>query len=285
MEEEKIASEQQDKIKEYENLVALRNKIKSEAKKQIKEIKLSALKKLAEIDTKSAKKLATRQKRDEKKALEAGIPKRYSIGEEIFNSVTHGIGAGLSIAALVLLIVRAVFNAPEGETGFYVTGFTLFGASLFVLYIMSTLYHALTPYGAKKVFAVFDHASIYLLIAGTYTPFCLGPIRGPWGWSIFGVIWGLAILGITFYSIFGSRMRILSAFTYVLMGWLVVIVYRPIITSVPEITVKFLFYGGIAYTIGVIFYALKKIKWTHSIWHIFVLAGSILHFFSVYFMI
>ena len=150
---------------------------------------------------------------------------------------------------------------------------------------MSTLYHALTPYGAKKVFAVFDHASIYLLIAGTYTPFCLGPIRGPWGWTIFGVIWGLAILGITFYSIFGSRMRILSAFTYVLMGWLVVIVYRPIITSVPEITVKFLFYGGIAYTIGVIFYALKKIKWTHSIWHIFVLAGSILHFFSVYFMI
>ena len=132
MEEEKIASEQQDKIKEYENLVALRNKIKSEAKKQIKEIKLSALKKLAEIDTKSAKKLATRQKRDEKKALEAGIPKRYSIGEEIFNSVTHGIGAGLSIAALVLLIVRAVFNAPEGETGFYVTGFTLFGPCFYL---------------------------------------------------------------------------------------------------------------------------------------------------------
>lgn len=287
MEKESLMSDSNihENIQPCESFKSFKKQLKAQEKEQIRAIRLNTLKKLAEVDTKSAKKLISRQMRDEKKALEASVPKRYSIGEEIFNSVTHGIGAGLSIAALVLLIVRAAFNAPEGETGFYVTGFTLFGTSLFVLYIMSTLYHALTPYGAKKVFAVFDHASIYLLIAGTYTPFCLGPIRGPWGWSIFGVIWGLAILGITFYSIFGSRMRILSAFTYVLMGWLVVIVYKPIITSVPEITVKFLFYGGLSYTIGVIFYALKKIKWTHSVWHIFVLAGSILHFFSIYFMI
>lgn len=229
--------------------------------------------------------LERRRIREERRIRESVLPKRYTIGEEIFNSVTHGIGAGLSIAAIVLLIIRAVFYAPVNARGFYVTGFSIFGASLFILYLMSTLYHALTPYGAKKVFAVFDHSSIYLLIAGTYTPFCLTVLRGTTGWVIFGVIWSLAVVGITFYAIFGSKMRIVSVVTYILMGWLIIFAIKPMVLSLPALSIKLLFAGGIAYTIGCIFYALKKIKWMHCIWHLFVMAGSVLHFFSVYFSI
>ncbi|AEE17827.1 channel protein, hemolysin III family [Treponema brennaborense DSM 12168] len=223
--------------------------------------------------------------RAERKAAEAAIPKRYSIGEEIFNSVTHGIGAGLAAAAIVLLIVRAVVYAPDDGKGFYITSFAVFGASLFVLYLMSTLYHALTPYGAKKVFAIFDHSSIYLLIAGTYTPFCLTVLRGTMGWVLFAVIWGLAVAGMTFYAIFGSRMRLLSAVTYVLMGWLVVVAFKPMSETLPWLSLVLLITGGVAYTVGCIFYALKKIKWMHSVWHLFVIAGSAFHFFSVYYSI
>ena len=122
---------------------------------------------------------------------------------------------------------------------------------------MSTLYHALTPYGAKKVFAIFDHTSIYLLIAGTYTPFCLTTLRGPIGWVLFGIIWALAIAGMTFYAIFGSRMRVLSAITYRLMGWLVVFSFKPMAEALPKLSLILLILGGVAYTVGCIFYALK----------------------------
>lgn len=268
--------------------------IKSAAKADIREIK-----ERRKIDIQEAKLTAVavvapekaarmREKADAaaaKRAAEAAIPKRYSIGEEIFNSVTHGIGAGLSVAAIVLLIVRAVIYAPAEGRGYYITSFTVFGVTLFILYIMSTLYHALTPYGAKKVFAIFDHSSIYLLIAGTYTPFCLTTLRGPVGWILFGVIWSLAAAGMTFYAVFGSRMRVLSAVTYVLMGWMVIFAFKPMVQALPRTSLILLIAGGATYTVGCIFYALKKIKWMHSIWHIFVMAGSILHFFSVYFSI
>lgn len=256
-------------------------RIKASAKKEIQQVKMEAYAALK--PAKAARKLERYQERLERKAYEATIPKRYSIGEEIFNSVTHGVGAGLAVAATVLLIVRAVLYAPADGRGFYVTSFAIFGASLVVLYLMSTLYHALTPYGAKKVFAIFDHSSIYLLIAGTYTPFCLTTLRGSVGWVLFGVIWGLAIAGMTFYAIFGSRMRILSAITYVLMGWLVVFAFKPMVQNLNPLSLKLVLAGGVAYTVGCIFYALKKIKWMHCIWHIFVMFGSILHFFSVYF--
>lgn len=256
-------------------------RIKASAKKEIQQVKMEAYAALK--PAKAARKLERYQERLERKAYEATIPKRYSIGEEIFNSVTHGVGAGLAVAATVLLIVRAVLYAPADGRGFYVTSFAIFGASLVVLYLMSTLYHALTPYGAKKVFAIFDHSSIYLLIAGTYTPFCLTTLRGSVGWVLFGIIWGLAIAGMTFYAIFGSRMRILSAITYVLMGWLVVFAFKPMVQNLNPLSLKLVLAGGVAYTVGCIFYALKKIKWMHCIWHIFVMFGSILHFFSVYF--
>lgn len=257
--------------------------IKDSAKKEIQQVKMEAYAALK--PAKAARKLDRQQERLERKAYEATIPKRYSIGEEIFNSVTHGVGAGLAVAATVLLIVRAVLYAPADGRGFYVTSFAIFGASLVVLYLMSTLYHALTPYGAKKIFAIFDHSSIYLLIAGTYTPFCLTTLRGSVGWVLFGIIWGLAVVGMTFYAIFGSRMRILSAITYVLMGWLVVFAFKPMVQNLNPLSLKLVLAGGVAYTIGCIFYALKKIKWMHCIWHIFVMFGSVFHFFAVYFSV
>lgn len=269
-------------------------KIKEEAKNRIKEVKSSAKKEIEQIKmncyaalepAKAARRIEKNKEKQERKAMESSIPKRYSIGEEIFNSVTHGIGAGLAVAATVLLIVRAVVYAPEGDKGFYVTSFSIFGASLIVLYLMSTLYHALTPYGAKKVFAVFDHSSIYLLIAGTYTPFCLTALRGPIGWTLFGVIWGLAIIGVTLYAIFGSRMRILSVITYILMGWMIIFAIKPMIQSLNPLSLRLVIAGGVAYTLGCIFYALKKIKWMHCVWHIFVIFGSMFHFFAVYFSV
>ena len=213
--------------------------------------------------------------------------KRYSIGEEIANAITHGIGAQLSIAALVLLVIKAALFAPEAYKATYIAAFTIFGASLVILYLASTLYHALKNPTAKKVFGIFDHSSIYLLIAGTYTAFCLTVLRGPLGWTIFGIIWGLAITGITFYSIFGSRMRTLSAITYIPMGLVIFFAAGPlkerlVAMSGSNVSWYFLLAGGACYIVGTLFYAMKKVKWAHSIWHLFVIAGSLMHFFSVF---
>lgn len=265
-----------------------RKKLKEDAALQIRGIKRNLKISLHADNTayleKLEKKEISRLQYDKAKAEYNANPKRYSIGEEIFNSVTHGIGTGLAIAALVLLLVRVADVSPEPQ-GLYYTACAVFGSTLILLYLMSTLYHALTPFGAKKVFAIFDHSSIYLLIAGTYTPFCLAALRGAFGWTLFGIIWGLAILGVTFYAVFGNRIRALSAVTYVLMGWLIVFAFKPLKNILPHDCIVFLLTGGAAYTAGVIFYALKKIKWMHCIWHLFVLAGSILHFFSIYYMI
>lgn len=235
------------------------------------------------------KRLQKKAERIEKKRLRKerndSMPKRYTIGEEIFNSVSHGIGAGLSVAAIVLLVVKAALFAPEGKTGIYVTSFTIFGASLLILYLMSTLYHALTPYDTKNVFAVFDHSSIYILIAGTYTPFCLTAMNPVTGWVMFGVVWGLAVFGVVMYSVFGSKMRLISAITYLPMGLMILFVLNQLAQHIPVISIVFLLSGGALYVIGWPFYLLKKKKWMHSIFHLFVLGGSILHFFSVFFFL
>jgi hemolysin III len=215
------------------------------------------------------------------------IVKGYTLGEEIGSAVTHGIGTGLSIAGLVLLIIKAVRYAPTAYKVSYIVGFIIFGVSLIILYTASTLYHALTNATAKKVFGIFDHSSIYLLIAGTYTAYCLTALHGALGWIIFGIIWGLAITGITFYSIFGSKMRRLSAITYIPMGLLIILAGQPMkqnLTAISgsNISWYFLLIGGAFYIAGTVFYAMKKIKWTHFIWHLFVIAGSVFHFFSVY---
>lgn len=262
--------------------------VKTDAKAKISEIKYRLQMDLLADNSAAVNKACRKENKrryNEAKAEELKKqPKRYSAGEEIFNSITHGIGAGLSIAALVILCAVAV-NSSSPDRTLYTVGSAVFGSSMILLYLMSTMYHALTPYGAKRVFAVFDHTSIYVLIAGTYTPFCLAVLHGALGWTMFGIIWGLAVIGITFYAVFGSRMRLLSAVTYVLMGWLIIFAFKPMSERLPRESLAFLVSGGAAYTVGVVFYALKKIKWTHSIWHLFVIMGSVLHFFSVLYSI
>ena len=216
--------------------------------------------------------------------MKTTVKGRYTVGEEIANAVSHGIGMLLSIAALVLLIIRAAFYAPNEAKAAYIVGFTIFGSSAILLYLFSTLYHAL-PLGAKKVFGIFDHCSIYILISGTYTAYCLTALRGAIGWTIFGTIWGLAVLGIIFYAVFGSRVRILSVITYISMGWLILFAIKPLKEHLSLISFRFLLIGGIVYTAGCIFYAAKKVKWMHSIWHFFVIGGTVMHFFSLFFSI
>jgi len=210
--------------------------------------------------------------------------KRYTTGEEIGNAVTHGIGAALSCAAIPLLIIRAIHSTSLQNKPIGIVSAAICGACMLFLYMMSTMYHSLTPLKAKKVFGILDHSSIYVLIAGTYTPYCLAGIGGALGWTVFGIEWGLAALGCTFYAVFGSRMRWLSAVTYLPMAWAIVFAWSAFSSSVPAHTSFFLLLGGIAYTIGFIFYALKSIKWMHTIFHVFCLAGTIFHFFSLMYM-
>lgn len=200
-----------------------------------------------------------------------------TLGEEIFNSITHGIGALLSIAAIVILIVFAV----KKGNAWHVVSFSIFGASLFLLYLSSTLYHSFTKEKIKNLFARFDHSAIFLLIAGTYTPFVLTALRGPLGWTLFGIVWGLAIAGIVIRSIYLTRFRKLMVGIYVAMGWMFLIAIVPMIQNLPSSSIIFLFVGGGCYSLGVIFYAWRNLKYGHGIWHLFVLAGSITHFFSV----
>ena len=263
--------------------------IKAQAREKIKEVKIQYAKnperQQARIVERERKKALHVQKENARLAYNARQPRQYTLAEDLFNSISHGIGAGLSVAAIVLLILRAVKYAPAGEIPLYITSFTIFGVSMFLLYLMSTLYHALTPYGVRKVFSILNHTSIYLLIAGTYTPFALTTIEGVAGWVVFGIIWGFAALGIILYSVFGARMRNVSAATYIIMGWLIVFAFNPIVAKLPRISLAMLIAGGVAYTVGCVFYFLKKYKWSHSIFHLFVVVGSVMHFFSIYFSV
>ena len=208
----------------------------------------------------------------------------YTLAEELIHSISHGIGSLLSIAALVLLIVRAATHAPAQATASCVVGFTIFGVTLFILYTMSTLYHARLPRTARFVFKILDHSAIYLLIAGTYTAFCLSILRGSMGWTLFGLIWGLALFGVTMDAVFACRLTWLSIPLYLIMGWLVLIAIKPLLAVIPPLSLTYLVIGGIAYTVGAVFFIIDK-KWLHAIWHFFVLAGSITHFFAVFYAV
>lgn len=196
---------------------------------------------------------------------------------ELANSTTHGLGTGLAIAALVLLVVFASLHGSAR----HVVGTTLFGACLVVLYAMSTLYHAFRGPRVKKVFHILDHSAIFLLIAGTYTPFCLGPLWGAWGWSLFGLIWGLATLGVTFKAVFGPRLPALSTSVYLAMGWIVLIAILPLWRHLPAGGLFWLFLGGASYSVGVAFYIWHRLPFHHAVWHLFVLAGSACHVVAV----
>ncbi len=202
--------------------------------------------------------------------------RRYSLGEEIANGVTHGAGALLSVAALVILVIAAVLRGSPR----HVAAYSVFGSSLIVLYTMSTLYHSVTDPRVKRVLEILDHSSIYILIAGTYTAFALTALPPSLGWWIFGAEWGLALVGIALKAAWFDRWKMLSVLGYVAMGWLVAPAVGALRESLPDRSVAFLVAGGIAYTAGTVFYAVKRVKWFHAVWHLFVLAGSALHFVS-----
>jgi hemolysin III len=197
-------------------------------------------------------------------------------GEEIANSVSHGVGFLAAVATIPILVIGALNDGAAA-----VVGAAIFGATMALLYLTSTLYHALRPNRAKRVFQILDHSAIYLLIAGTYTPFTLGVLRGGWGWALFGVIWGLAVIGIFFKSVRGIRYPRVSTAVYIAMGWLVLIAAKPLIDNVPAWGLFWLAAGGVAYTAGVGFYASTRLRYAHFVWHLFVLAGSACHFVAV----
>lgn len=203
--------------------------------------------------------------------------RKLTVKEEIFNSITHGVGVLLSIAALVILVVLAV---GKGNT-WHVVSFSIYGSTMVLLYLSSTLYHSFTAEKVKNLFARFDHAAIFLLIAGTYTPFLLTALRGTFGWVLFGIIWGVAVIGVVIRSIYLTRFRKLMVAIYLIMGWLFVVAVGPMIKNLPLTSIIFLLLGGIFYSVGVIFYVKRNLKYGHGIWHLFVLAGSIMHFFAV----
>jgi len=206
---------------------------------------------------------------------------QYSCAEEIANSITHGLGMLLSIAGLAVLIG---FASAHGNA-WHITACSIFGATLILSYTSSTLYHSIPQPAAKRVLKVIDHAAIYLLIAGTYTPFTLVNLRGPWGWSLFGTIWGLAILGIILKTTMLGKIAGISTAIYLAMGWIVVIAIKPMLSSVATGGLILLLLGGLAYSAGVIFYAWKRLPYNHAIWHLFVLTGSLCHYFAILFYV
>jgi len=200
---------------------------------------------------------------------------------ERFNSISHLVGAALALIGMVLLVG---FAAAQGDP-WKIVSFSIYGVSLFLLYSLSTLYHSLRG-RAKEIFRKLDHVAIYLLIAGTYTPFTLVTLRGAWGWTLFAIIWGLAILGIIVDSRHKDGSRVIQMVIYLLMGWLILIAMKPLVQALSTGALVLLVLGGVFYTSGIIFYAMdKRMKHAHGIWHLFVLAGSISHYLAVLFYI
>lgn len=213
--------------------------------------------------------------------IEKSLINRYSLKEEIANSITHGVGVLFSIVALTILLVYAIWNKSPVK----IVSFSIYGVCSICLYLASTLYHSFRREKIKKIFRVMDHSSIYLCIAGTYTPITLLCMKGIWGFSLLTAVWTMAIAGILF-KIFAKnkleRYNVISVGLYIAMGWLLVIAIKPMLEIVPAGFLMWILAGGLFYTIGVIFYMVKKIPYNHAIWHVFVLGGSIMHFEGIF---
>jgi len=209
--------------------------------------------------------------------VHAARERPQSLREEIANSVSHGVGLVAALVGTPFLLVAAVRHGAAGT----IVGAGVFAATTLLLYLASTLYHALPRNRAKRVFRALDHGAIFLLIAGTYTPFTLGVLRGAWGWTLFGLVWGLAVAGVVLKAVAGPRYPVLSTSLYLGMGWLVLIAVRPLWLRVPPAGLLWLLMGGIAYTAGVAFFAARQVRYSHFVWHLFVLAGTACHFFAV----
>jgi len=205
--------------------------------------------------------------------------KKYKIVNEVLNAVTHGVGCSLSIAGLVILLIKGV----RLQSSIHIISYALFGSGLTLLFLMSTLYHSLIFTKARKVFKVFDHSFIFVLIAGTYSPYCLLSIGGKLGWGLFIAIWIMAILGVIYKAIWIDKSSKISTIIYLLMGWLVVFAIKPLYGSIGERGLLLLVLGGLSYTIGAFFYLKKHIKYMHVVWHLFVLAGATFMYFSILF--
>ncbi|RLD80405.1 MAG: hemolysin D [Bacteroidetes bacterium] len=205
----------------------------------------------------------------------------YSDKEELLNTISHGIGLILSVPALILLIVYANI---EGNI-WHIVSFSIYGCSLILLYLASTLYHAAKKPELKQKLNIFDHSAIYVLIAGTYTPFALVTLNGFWGWLIFGIVWSIALIGLVLKLFYIGKYRKLSTLAYVLMGWVVIIAIKPLIDNLSTEGLFWLFIGGVFYTVGAILYLIKKLPYNHAIFHVFVLLGSLSHFFSVFYYV
>lgn len=202
---------------------------------------------------------------------------KQSSKEELANAITHGIGVGLAIAALVILVVHA---ARINDT-WKIVSFSIYGATMICLFLSSTLYHSFNHPYIKRFFRILDHSSIFLLIAGTYTPVVIGTMRGGWGWALFGVVWGLTIIGICLKIFAMRKLKWISLIVYLLMGWIILVAIKPLLSVVTTAFLVWMLLGGLAYSLGVIFYTARKMLFHHAIWHLFVLAGSICHFFAM----
>ncbi|WP_294106449.1 PAQR family membrane homeostasis protein TrhA [Thiolapillus sp.] len=205
----------------------------------------------------------------------------YSIGEEIAHAITHGIGIPLSIAALVLLVT---FSALYGSV-WHVTSTAIYGSTLVLVYTASTLYHGIPHERAKPLLQKFDHAAIFLFIAGSYTPFTLVTLQGPWGWTLFGMVWAIAVFGVYAKLAGSERMQRWSLPLYLGMGWMVLFAIKPLVANLDTAGLVLLAAGGLSYTLGALIYAWERLRWNHAIWHLFVLAGSTLQFFSIFFYV
>jgi hemolysin III len=214
-------------------------------------------------------------------AVEHGRDKLYTLGEEVAHALTHGLGVVLAIVGLTVLVARA---AVYGTT-WHVAGSAVFGATLVIMYTASTLFHSIPLPRIKHILRVIDHSSIYLLIAGTYTPFTLVTLHGPWGWSLFALTWGLALAGVVFKIFSTGRYEKLSLFIYLAMGWCIVLAVKPLMHALPVGGLVLMLLGGLAYTGGVVFYVWERLRYHHAIWHVFVLAGSVLQYFAVLFYV
>ena len=205
-------------------------------------------------------------------------PRVQTLREEFANAATHGAGLVASIAAIPILISAAV----GAHDAWQVAGRAVFGATLVLLYLMSTLYHTVRSDRAKRILRTLDHSAIFLLIAGTYTPFTLGPLRGPWGWSLLVAIWTLAVFGICAKFTLGFRFPRLSTALYITMGWLVIVAIQPLATQLSSAGLAWLIAGGLSYTVGVVFFVLdNRLRYSHALWHVFVVGGSVCHFLAV----
>ena len=207
----------------------------------------------------------------------ASRERTQSPGEEIANSVSHAVGLLAAVAATPVLLLSAIRHGGAAR----IAGASVFAAAMVLLYLTSTLYHALPGNRAKRVFQVLDRAAIFLMIAGTYTPFTLGVLRGTWGWTLFGLVWGLALAGVVLTAAGGVRYPKLTTWLYLAMGWLILIAIKPLWLRMPSPGLFWLFAGGIAYTAGVAFYAAKRVRYSHFVWHLFVIAGTARHFIAV----